>query len=137
MVIPVLLVMTIFWITTRKKLAFWSASGLLLIYVALAAIGVMINLPISMMVLGCISALACWDLTHFRQSMVDIPSNESQVLLERDRLQSVAAVVFTGLLLTSLSSPISLQLSFIATVFLVLLAVGCLTCGLLYSRNNH
>lgn len=68
--------------------------------------------------------------------MVDIPSNESQVLLERDRLQSLAAVVFTGLLLTSLNSPISLQLPFGAIVFLVLLAVGCLTYAVQYRTKD-
>lgn len=135
LIVPVILVMAIFWITSRKKSAFWSASAILLIYVALAVIGVLIDLSTAMMLLGCTSALAFWDLAHFRQSMGNIPPNESQVRLERDRLQSLAASVFTGLLMASLSSLISLQLQFGAIVFLALLAVGCLTYGLRYSRR--
>lgn len=136
MIIPVLLFMMIFWITTGNKPEVWSASALLLIYVVFAAIGVMVNLSISSMIFGCTSALMSWDLSHFRQSMADIPSNESLVPLEKDHLQSLAVVIFTSLLLTALSSRLSLELPFGAIVFIALLAVGCLTYGLQFILHN-
>lgn len=137
MVIPILSAMAIFWAITKKKPAFWSASGLLMIYIVLAGIGVLINLSIYLMIVGCTSALVCWDLVHFRDGVVDIPSKESLVLLERDRLQSLAAVVVASLMLTLISLQISLQFHFGAIVLLVLMAVGCLTYGLQYNRINH
>jgi len=137
MVIPILSAMAIFWAITKKKSAFWSASGLLMIYVVLAGIGVLINLSIYLMIVGCTSALVCWDLMHFRDGVVDIPSKESLILLERDRLQSLAAAVVTSLMLTLISLQINLQFQFGAIVLIVFLAVGCLTYGAQYVLRKH
>jgi hypothetical protein len=130
LIAPVFLAMAIFGILARRQSAFWAASSLLLIYVVLAVIGVTLNLSIDLMVIGCAAALACWDLIHFRQSIADNLPLESDPLLERYRLQSLAAAVAAGLSLTWMGSSINLQFPFGVMVFLALMVMGCLTYGL-------
>ena len=129
--------MGIFWLTMNRHSPFWSTTGLLLIDVALAVVGVTLNLSIYLMVVGCTAALACWDLTHFRHTMIDDPPLGADVRLERFRLQSLAVAVFMGMSLAFIGAFIKLQFSFGVMVFLVLVAVGCLTYGVQYFVRNR
>ena len=136
LIMPILLAMAIFWLIMKRRSLFWSASSLLLIDVALAIIGVTLNLSIYLMVVGCTTALACWDLTHFRHTMIDKPPL-GDVRLEKYRLQSLATAAFTGLFLAFISSYINLQFPFGIMVFLVLMALGCLVYGVQYLVRNR
>jgi hypothetical protein len=127
LIVPTFVAMFIIWIVTKRRWPFWSASSLLLIYVALAIIGVLLKLSIYLMVVGCIASLVWWDLIHFQQSIADNSSREAEVRLETSRVQSLTTVVCIGLFLTFSSSYINLQFSFGAMVFLVLMAMGGLT----------
>lgn len=129
LILPVFLVMGIFWLIMNRHSRFWPASSLLLIDVALAVIGVTLNLSIYLMVIGCTTALACWDLTHFKHTLIYNPPQGTDARLEKYRLQSLAAAAFTGLVLALISSYINLQFSFGVTVLLVLTAMGFLTFG--------
>lgn len=129
LILPVFLAMGIFWLIMNRHSPFWSAASLLLIDVALAVIGVTLNLSIYLLVIGCTAALAGWDLTHFRYTMIDNPPLGADVRLERSRLQSLAAAVFTGLVLALIGLYINLQFSFGVMVLLVLMAMGGLTFG--------
>lgn len=136
LIVPALLAMTIFWLITKNKSTFWSASSLFLIYVFMAALGVIINLSILLMTTGCITALAWWDLTHFEQSINSNPSSKIAISLERHHLQSLALVIFISFVLTFVSSNISLRFSFgVISVFL-LIAIGCLTYGIHHILRN-
>jgi hypothetical protein len=137
LILPVFLAMGIFWLIMNRYSPFWSASSLLLIDVALAVIGVTLNLSIYLMVVGCTTALACWDLTHFRHTMIHNPPLGADVRLERYRLQSLATAVFTGLFLAFISSYINLQFPFGIMVFLVLMTLGCLVYGVQYLVRNR
>lgn len=136
-ILPVLLAMAIYWITTKSRSTFWSVSSLLVTYVVLAIIGVTLNLSIHLMVLGCTFALACWDLIHFMESIYDNESHEADVPLERYHLKSLVTAVFTGLLLAFIGSSINLHFSFGVMVFFVLLSMGCLTYGVHLMTMNH
>jgi len=137
LILPVFLAMGIFWLIMSRYSPFWSSTGLLLIDVALAVIGVTLNLSIYLMVVGCTTALACWDLTHFRHTMIDNPPLATDARLERFRLQSLATAVFMGMSLAFIGAFIKLQFSFGVMVFLVLVAVGCLTYGVQYLVRNR
>jgi len=123
-------VATIFWLFTKTRLSFFPVSSLLLIYVVLAAIGVIVNLSIPLMILGCTAALAAWDLTFLGQSMVDNSPYETKVPLERYHLQSLAVAISASLLLTFISSYLNLQFQFGVMIFLAVAAVGFITYGL-------
>jgi hypothetical protein len=126
-ILPAFLVMMLFWVVMKKRSAFWSASSLLLVYVFLAAIGMAINLSLPLMLIGCIAALASWDLTLFNQSMVGNPLLETKVSLEKYHLRSLTAMCGSSLLLALIASLINLQFPFGVIVFLVLMAMGCFT----------
>jgi len=49
LILPVLCVMPLFWIYTKSRSVFWSASSLLLIYIVLAAIGIIAGIPMMLM----------------------------------------------------------------------------------------
>jgi hypothetical protein len=137
LIMPIFLAMAIFWLIIKRRSLFWSASSLLLIDVALAIIGVTLNLSIYLMVVGCTAALACWDLTHFRYTIIENPPLATDARLERFRLQSLAIAVFMGMSLAFIGAFIKLQFSFGVMVFLVLVAVGCLTYGVQYLVRNR
>lgn len=128
-ILPVLFVMLIFGILTKKR--FWSASGLLLVHIVLAAIGVIAGLPAGLMILTCIAALVSWDLAQFEQSLVGNSHLETSISLEIQHMHALALTALTGLLLALMSAYIDLQLPFGVIVSLVLIAMG----GLVYSMQ--
>lgn len=128
--------MMAFWVMAKKRSVTWSASILLFIFVLLAAVGVLAKLSTPLMVIGSAAALAWWDLAHFGQSTVIGQPLETRLLLERAHLQSLVLAISAGLILALGSSYLNLQIPFLGTVFLVLLAVGCLTYSLQTLANT-
>jgi hypothetical protein len=137
LIVPAFLIMVLFWMITKKRSIFWSASSLLLVYVFLAAIGVIANLSLSLMVVGCTTALASWDLTHFNHGMRGNPLFEAKGSLEKHHMQSLAVMYGASLLLALISSYINLQFPFGVIVFLVLVAMGCTSYGLQYIKRKR
>ena len=116
---------------------FWSSSILLLVFVLIAVTGVMAEYSTLLMVVACTAALAWWDLANFEQSIVVSQPLETLFLLERHHLQSLAMAVSGGLILAFIGSFLNLQISFIGTVLLVSLAIGCLTHALLSLEKKN
>jgi len=138
LIMAVLLVMIFFWRVTKGRSAFWSASALLLVYIFLAILGVTVGLSLTLMVVGCIAALACWDLTHFDQAVAGGTPPGITVQLEKDRLRSLLVVSGASLLLVIISGYINLKFPFGVMVLLVLTAVGSLLYVVrLISRKNQ
>jgi hypothetical protein len=115
------------WISMKRRSIFWSASILLIVFVLLAAVGVLANLSVPLMVIACTAALACWDLANFRESIVAGQALKTSILLERYHLQSLALAISGGSTLAVVSSYLNLQIPFIGTVLLALFTMGCLT----------
>lgn len=113
----------------KNRSDLWLASILLIIFL-LAAVGILTNLATPLMIIASTAALVWWDLTHFGQSIVIDQPLETRPLLERTHLQSLVLAISTGLILAFVGFYLNLQIPFLGTVFLVLLAVGCLTYGL-------
>jgi hypothetical protein len=131
------LIMVLFWIIMKKRSIFWSASSLLLVYVFLAAIGVVVNLSLLLMVIGCTTALASWDLIHFNQSMSGNLFLDTTAQSEKYHLQSLAAMFGASLLLALISSYINLQFPFGVIVFLVLMAMTSLAKSMQYIMKKN
>lgn len=131
------LAMILFWIILRKWSTLWAASSLLFISVFLAAMGVVMNLSVPLLAVGCAFALASWDLTHFGGHRLDQENPEARGRLERQHLRSLAMASSLGLAFAFLSLYLRLQIPFLITVVLVLIAVGALTHGLqsIFRRN--
>lgn len=125
-------VMALFWLIMKKRPKFRPASSLLLAYIFLASIGVVINLSVPLMIVGCTMALASWELTHFSQGLLGNPLSGPQTSLEKYHLQSLSIMIGASLLLSFVGVYISLQFSFGFVVILVLSATGCLMGGIHY-----
>jgi hypothetical protein len=131
-ILPVLLVIFLFWIFARKRPVFWPASSFLLAYVFLAAIGITADVSLILMMAACTGALLCWDLMLFNQSVVTSSPPKPNASLEKYHLQSLALAASAGLMLALLSSFINLHFPFVLIVLLVLMAMGCLLYGTQY-----
>jgi 4-hydroxybenzoate polyprenyltransferase len=136
LIVPAFLIMVLFWMITKKRSVFWSASCLLLVYVFLAAIGVIANLSLSLMVVGCTTALVSWDLAHFNHGEGN-PLFEAKGSLEKHHMQSLSVMYGASLLLALIASFINLQISFGILVFLVLMAMGCLTYSMQFIMKKN
>lgn len=131
-ILPVLLVILVFGMMTKNQLGFWSTSGFLLVYIVLAAIGVVADLPVGLMILACTFALASWDLIQFERNLNENLLLETSTPLKRHHLRSLALAASAGLLLAFMSLYIHLQLPFGVIISLVLIAMGCLIYGMQY-----
>jgi hypothetical protein len=129
-ILAVLGAMVLFWLVMKRWSIFGSASALLLIYLLVAAVGVLTGLSLSWLVAGCTFALASWDLVLFSEALQPGPPARLTDLMERSHLRSLAAACGAGLSLGLLAAVIHFELPFIVVVLLVLLAVGGLVWGL-------
>jgi hypothetical protein len=127
-ILPLLLLILLFGMLEKKR--FWSATGFLLVYVVLAAIGVVADLSVELMIIACTFALASWELIQFEQSLDGNSLLETSTPLEKHHMRSLALAGSVGLLLAFTSIYIHLQLSFSMIIFLVLITIGCLTYGI-------
>jgi hypothetical protein len=132
LILPVLLVIFLFWIYASKRPEFWPASSLLLAYVFLAAIGITADVSPILMMAACTGALLCWDLVLFNQSIVRGSPAKPNASLEKHHLKWLALAASAGLTLALLSSTISLHFPFVLIVCLVLMTMGCLLYGMQY-----
>jgi len=137
LILPVLCVMPLFWIYTKSRSVFWSASSLLLIYIVLAAIGIIAGIPMMLMIIGCTTALASWDLTQLKQSILENARLKTGTSFEKYHLRSLALSLSAGIVLSFASVYINLQLPFGVIVFLTLLAISGLTYSVQFMKKRH
>jgi len=123
---PVLLIL---WILTYKQSIYLSASILLIGFVILAALGILLDFPVGLMTIACVTALVSWELLLFDQSNAGNSLNNSNFLREKYHLKSLALTVSVGLILALISANVSLRIPFVVFVFLVLLFMGFLIYG--------
>ena len=84
------------------------------------------------MVIASTTALVSWDLALFRRSTAEETADQTYLLLEKVHLRALGLAAFTGLMLSMIIQYIHLQIPFIITASLGLMAVGCLTYGMRY-----
>ena len=136
LILPIFIVMLLFWISMKNQPVFWPASSLLVVFISLAAVGMLADLPSMLMIIAGTAALVSWDLMLFNQSMVGNAAPKTNKSLEKHHLNSLPLAAFAGLTLALISSYISLQFPFGLIVILVLMTVGCLIGGIQYIRKK-
>lgn len=133
---PVLLVTCLLWTKMKKRIIEWSDTSFLVIYTVLAAVGVVAGLSIELMIIASVFTLASWDLLRFEQSIVGKATFHTGSLFEKHHLRSLVMTMVTGLLFAMMSLYVHLQLSFVAIVSLVLLALSGLAYGVQYIQRT-
>jgi hypothetical protein len=137
MVLPALLGMGLLYLLARRGSVFRAASVLLLGAIVLSAIGIMARLALSLMLVGCTSALAAWDLMLFQQKMRDIEDREGRARLEQYHIRSLAIALAAGCVLSLAAGSITLNLPFAVVLLLCTLAIGGLFLGIHVSTRNE
>ncbi len=113
----------------NKWSTFWVDSSLLALYMLAAVMGIVLNAPLLLLVIGGVLALVSWDLSDFGRSLVAEVPAEARAALQEGRLRSLALTSGISLALTAAASLLRLQLPFAAVALLALLTTG----GVLYS----
>lgn len=121
---PAIIAMLAFGMTARGQSAFWPATSLLAVYVLLAVLGIIIRASMLLIVVGCIFALAAWDLADFDGSMLAEAPPKARASLQKNRLQSLVIMAGISLLLMGATYWLRLQLPFGIIVALVVLVTG-------------
>ncbi len=129
-------VVIVFWIAAGRRTTFWTGSSLLAIYVVLAVVGIMLHVSAVLMTLGCVFALAAWDLSDPRGYATGPGPREKSSLLETTHLRSLAATVGISMLLALLATSVRLQLPFGILVLLSLLLAGGIAYAVHYIRGS-
>ena len=132
LILSAFFVMALLWLVVKKRSILWAASSLLLAYVFLASMGILIHLSVPLMIVGCILALASWEMTHFSQGVLANANPNARASLEKYHLQALSIVLGASLLLSLVGAYANLQLSFGFVVIIVLFALGSLTKGIQY-----
>jgi hypothetical protein len=129
-ILPVLLVMILFWGFTKYHEKYNPASGLLFAYILLAAIGLLLGFRAVFMIITCATALAGWDLIHFERSIVGNADRKGTGLVVKHHLRSLILAVSSGMTLASIIVLIQLRIPFWGMLVLILTAIGGLLYGL-------
>jgi hypothetical protein len=113
---------------TRRQPFFWLATGALIVLVALAVLGTMLNAAPILMLLGAAAALAGWDLavTEIERPANDEADAMADGLLERCHLRLLGLALGAGLLAGAVGQYVQVQLPFIVVVLLAGLGVWAL-----------
>jgi len=137
-IVLLFLLLLILWLLTYKQSIYLSASILLIGFVILAALGILLDFPVGLMTIACVTALVSWELLSFDQSNPGNSLDKSNFLREKYQLKSLALTVSVGLILALISANVSLRLPFIVVVFWVLIFMGCLIYGVQFVlKNKH
>lgn len=129
-ILPVLLVVVLFRWFTRELPGIGPPSSVLIIFVTLAAIGIVSNLSLFLMLAAGTAALVTWDLMLFDRWPFLKSEPESASLLERKHLQSLALAASIGLFLAWVSSYLNLHFPFIIVAVLSLLVIAGFVYGI-------
>jgi hypothetical protein len=111
------------WVFTNKQSPFWSASSILLVFVTLAAIGIVAELSLMFMIISCTAALVSWDLLQLKNSIAGNSDDNKSLILEKRHLKSLTLAASGGLILTLISANLSLHIPFVVIIFLVLATI--------------
>jgi len=129
---PALIFVFISW----HRSVFWLGTVYLSIYILLAAIGVIIKVPLLPMIIASATALASWDLYLFRHDIDCVIPEESKPALLRDHLSSLGFAIISGCFLAVTFSYLKFRLPFGLIVLFVLIMMVCLMFGVQVLNNK-
>lgn len=110
------------WLVAEIRHIRWAASLGLPICVAVAGLGLWMDLSLGWMLAGALGALFAWDLADFTRR-IEVASPEDDIpALTRRHLLRLTIVTAAGLILSLIGMIVHLEFSFEWTAFLALLA---------------
>jgi hypothetical protein len=124
MILPTLLGIGLLYFIARRRSVFQTASVLLVGAFILAAVGGLMQLSFTLMLVGCVGALAGWDLMLFSQTVKSAANLEDISLLESRHYRSLAIAIAVGVISSLTAANLALDLPFIVILLLCARALG-------------
>jgi hypothetical protein len=112
----------ILWLVAEIRHIRWAASLGLLACIALAGLGLWLDLSLGWMLAGALGALIAWDLADFTRRIGEASDDDDVVAMTRRHLLRLTIVTAIGLVLSLTGMIARLEFSFEWTAFLALLA---------------
>lgn len=104
--------------------------GWLLVFVIVAANGMMIGLPAWLLVLAVLASLAYWDLDGFNQRLSRVDASDATRSLQKSHLRRLALALSLGLVVSLVALSIRIDLSMAWAILLGLVIVISLRLGI-------
>jgi hypothetical protein len=114
----------------------WMASVGLVGFVAVDAVGLLLDLGIGWMVFGLVAALCAWDLHRFVLCLERVDRVEDERTMTQRHLGRLLAVAGLGLVLAFVAMRIQVRLTFLMALLLGLLAVWGLSRAVGFMRRE-
>lgn len=121
-IVPVMLMIVLLWYTFRRFVNFDAISVLFTLFIVLAALAIIANAPVMLMVFASVMALAAWDLSDFKQEKLGDSQVSDHYDLEKNHLRSLYLVVVVGLVISLAGSYFNFILPFGVLLVLVIFA---------------
>jgi hypothetical protein len=112
-----------FWLAGQWRRWEWVASAGLVVWIGVAALGLVLGVRGGWMLVGVVTALVAWDLDRFVWRVRAAGRVEDADALERRHLRRLLAVGGTGLLLGVIAFSLRIRLGFAVAFLLALLAL--------------
>lgn len=109
------------WLWQENSQQSVPAAPFFLFFLGLSVVGILSQLPVSVMLLGLCASLAAWDISRFRARVAVTGQPEIDPVLEQRHLRRLFTVIGAGLLITLLPVFVQLSISFVAFAVLTLL----------------
>lgn len=110
------------WLLAEFRHTGWLASAGFPICVAVAGVGLWLDLSLGWMLAGALGALIAWDLADFIRRVEQASAEDDVPTLTRRHLLRLTIITFIGLALSLVGMVTRLEFSFEWTAFLALLA---------------
>ena len=117
-----ILLIGILWLVAEIRRLRWLASIGLPVCVAVAGLGLWMDLSLSWMLAGALGALIAWDLADFMRRVEHASPEDDVPALTRRHLLRLTIITAVGLVLALIGMITRLEFSFEWTAFLALLA---------------
>ena len=128
----------VIWLLAQWRRIHWVGSIVLLVFVAAAAAGLWIGLPINLMTLGAVGGLLGWDMTEFTRRLRSAAATDDVRGMELRHMARVAIVSALGLAIAALTAIVHVKIPFELAVLLVLLAaIGLIRLVAWLQRGNE
>lgn len=101
----------------------WYASFALFISIVLAAFGLWFGFIPGWMFAGGIFALVAWDMTDFRQRLLEMAKDDDTRGIERRHLARISLLALIGMVLASIAMLVRVQFTFEWSALLVIVAL--------------
>lgn len=132
-----ILVVGLLWLTVPWHGGRWAAALALLLFAAVAGVGVLLGFSTFWLLTSLVIVLVAWDLDHFADFLADAPDIRNEKELTARHVQRLGVVSISGWLLGIVALNVQVRLNFLLTLALAALIVIALSGAIRQMRREN